>query len=87
MLSKFHGLFESDISIFSLFQIGSYLDSCVFLGANSSYSACEEDNVFLEGENASLTHQSSGGSHTTPASKNAVTVTPAELVFELQVPY
>lgn len=59
----------------------------MFLGANSSYSASEEDDVFLEEENASPTHHSSGGSHTTPASQNAVSVRPAGLVFELQVPY
>ncbi|XP_042024109.1 uncharacterized protein LOC121771392 [Salvia splendens] len=65
-------------------KIGSYLDSCVFLGANSSYSASEVDNVFLDGENASPTHHSSGGSHVTPVSQNTVSARPSELVFELQ---
>ncbi|KAG9142715.1 hypothetical protein Leryth_005471 [Lithospermum erythrorhizon] len=31
---------------------GIYLDSCVSLGANSSYSASEDDKVYLEGEAA-----------------------------------
>ncbi|CAA6669756.1 unnamed protein product [Spirodela intermedia] len=33
---------------------GKFLDSCIFLGTNSSYSACEDDNVFLgnDGEDA-----------------------------------
>lgn len=71
-------------SSFSLSQIGLYLDSCVSLGVNSSYSANEEDGVFLEGESASPCH-SPGRSHTTPDSQNDVSVRPKELVFELQV--
>lgn len=33
-----------------MLQNGDYLDSCVYLGSNSSYSASENDNVFLETE-------------------------------------
>lgn len=33
-----------------LLQNGKFLDSCIFLGTNSSYSASEDDNVFLGNE-------------------------------------
>ncbi|BBN04917.1 vacuolar protein sorting-associated protein 13A/C [Marchantia polymorpha subsp. ruderalis] len=33
-----------------IIQNGDYLDSCISLGSNSSYSASEDDGVFLEGQ-------------------------------------
>ncbi|KAL3817950.1 hypothetical protein ACJIZ3_003855 [Penstemon smallii] len=62
---------------------GTYLDSCILLGSNSSYSANECDNVFLEGENDSLSDQSSGRKDTV-ASQNAASGKSTELIFELQ---
>ncbi|KAL8529518.1 hypothetical protein ACS0TY_006808 [Phlomoides rotata] len=61
---------------------GAYLDSCILLGPNSSYSANEEDNVFFEGENGSPSDHSPGGS--TVALESAVSGRSAELIFELQ---
>ncbi|KAK6146409.1 hypothetical protein DH2020_020278 [Rehmannia glutinosa] len=63
---------------------GSYLDSCILLGANSSYSANENDNVFMEGENGSPSDNSSGRNITTQASQNTVSGRSTELIFELQ---
>ncbi|KAL2233064.1 UNVERIFIED_CONTAM: hypothetical protein Sindi_1486400, partial [Sesamum indicum] len=63
---------------------GAYLDSCILLGANSCYSADENDNVFLEGENGSPSDRNSGRSTTTHASQNAVSSRSTELIFELQ---
>ncbi|MQL82392.1 hypothetical protein Taro_014849, partial [Colocasia esculenta] len=36
---------------------GEFLDSCIYLGTNSSYSASEDDNVFLEKESEDLSLQ------------------------------
>ncbi|KAL6543919.1 hypothetical protein OROGR_010416 [Orobanche gracilis] len=63
---------------------GSYFDSCIFLGANSSYSANENDNVFLEEEYGSVSDNSSGRKTTTMTSQNAVSGRSTELIFELQ---
>ncbi|KAI3453469.1 hypothetical protein Pfo_010132 [Paulownia fortunei] len=63
---------------------GFYLDSCILLGANSSYSANENDNVFLEEENGSPSDHSSGRNTTTLASQNAVSGISTELIVELQ---
>ncbi|GFP96481.1 vacuolar protein sorting-associated protein 13c [Phtheirospermum japonicum] len=63
---------------------GSYFDSCILLGANSSYSANENDNVFLEEDNGSPFDNSSGRNTTAMASLNAVPSRSAELIFELQ---
>ncbi|KAG8382461.1 hypothetical protein BUALT_Bualt05G0079700 [Buddleja alternifolia] len=63
---------------------GSYLDSCILLGANSSYSAFEKDNVFLEEENGSPSEHSPGRNSTIIQSHNAVSGGSTELIFELQ---
>ncbi|KAL0326634.1 UNVERIFIED_CONTAM: hypothetical protein Sangu_1741400 [Sesamum angustifolium] len=63
---------------------GAYLDSCILLGANSCYSADENDNVFLEGENGSPSDRNSGRSTTTHASQSVVSGRSTELIFELQ---
>ncbi|MED6185793.1 hypothetical protein PIB30_060531 [Stylosanthes scabra] len=64
---------------------GQYLDSCVLLGANSSYSASKEDNVYLEAFEESPSQRSLRGSiHDEPYQSNAVNNS-TELIIELQV--
>ncbi|KAL8053513.1 hypothetical protein ABFS82_05G077000 [Erythranthe guttata] len=63
---------------------GPYLDSCILLGANSSYSANENDNVFLEGESGGSSDHSSGRNTSSVASETAVSSRSKELIFELQ---
>ncbi|PIN17888.1 hypothetical protein CDL12_09445 [Handroanthus impetiginosus] len=63
---------------------GLYLDSCISLGANSSYSADENDDVFLEEDSGSTSDHSSERNTSTMASQNAVSGRPTELIVELQ---
>lgn len=66
-------------------QNGQYLDLCVSLGSNSSYSALEDDQVFLEEreESASLNTQNET-SKSSPPQSNTVS-RPTETSVELQV--
>ncbi|KAL0409292.1 UNVERIFIED_CONTAM: hypothetical protein Sradi_1863600 [Sesamum radiatum] len=87
--SQFHlrnlGCDDEGLNIlYMMEENGAYLDSCILLGANSCYSADENDNVFLEGENGSPSDRNSGRSSTTHASQSAVSGRSTELIFELQ---
>ncbi|KAL2348225.1 hypothetical protein Fmac_002225 [Flemingia macrophylla] len=62
---------------------GQYLDSCVFLGANSSYSAIEDDHVYLE-ELTKSPRSLRGSVGEVPSQNNAVSNS-AELILELQL--
>lgn len=66
-------------------QNGQYFDSCIFLGTNSSYSASEKDQVYLEegdeGPRLNFSGQVSDGI----ASQNTPAQTSTELIIELQV--
>ncbi|GER35434.1 pleckstrin homology (PH) domain-containing protein [Striga asiatica] len=74
-----------NLSIWSLIvQNGTYFDSCILLGANSSYSANEKDNVYLEGERGSPSDNSEGRNITAVASANGTLGGSTELIFELQ---
>ncbi|KAL5070373.1 hypothetical protein RYX36_021260 [Vicia faba] len=64
---------------------GQHLDSCVFLGANSSYSALNDDHVYLEQSVESPQAISPRGSvHEVPSQNNAANSS-AEVIVELQV--
>ncbi|CAK8539544.1 unnamed protein product [Lathyrus sativus] len=63
---------------------GQHLDSCVFLGANSSYSALNDDHVYLEQSVESPQAMSPRGRvHEVPSQNNAVNSS-AEVIVELQ---
>ncbi|XP_027361593.1 uncharacterized protein LOC113869468 [Abrus precatorius] len=63
---------------------GQYLDSCIFLGANSSYSASEDDHVYLEELVESPQTRSLRGSvDELPCQNNAVNNL-TELIIEIQ---
>jgi vacuolar protein sorting-associated protein 13A/C len=63
------------------------LDSCIFLGANSSYSALEDDQVYLEEENE-VPHSSSSRESTNDVpSPNIVADRSTEFIIELQVSF
>ncbi|CAI8595175.1 unnamed protein product [Vicia faba] len=63
---------------------GQHLDSCVFLGANSSYSALNDDHVYLEQSVESPQAISPRGSvHEVPSQNNAANSS-AEVIVELQ---
>ncbi|XP_020979196.1 uncharacterized protein LOC107640015 [Arachis ipaensis] len=63
---------------------GQYLDSCVLLGANSSYSVSKEDNVYLEDFEESPSERSLRGNILDePYQSNAVNNS-TELIIELQ---
>jgi len=68
-----------------MLQNGQYLDSCIYLGTESSYSASEDDCVFLErGDNGAHLHskeETEQGSHGT----KVVADGSVEFVIELQV--
>ena len=44
-------------------QNGDYLDSSIYLGSNSSYSASKDDGVFMEGASEDYDDSSSISSH------------------------
>lgn len=71
-------------SFIYFWQNGKYLDSCILLGPNSSYSVSEDDKVYLEevDEWPSEIHHSStvsGITSQSPVSRST------ELIFEMQV--
>ncbi|XP_051144600.1 uncharacterized protein LOC127260739 isoform X2 [Andrographis paniculata] len=67
-----------------IIRSGLWLDSCIFLGAKSSYSANENDNVIMEDESERPSDQITDRSPGSRTSQNAVPGRSAELIFELQ---
>eukprot|EP01018_Ginkgo_biloba_P007485 Gb_23775 [translate_table: standard] len=68
-------------------QNGEHLDSCVSLGANSSYSASEDDGVFLERESKHSSEgnlQEESSQDRSPGGSEQDTSSPMEIVMELQ---
>ncbi|XP_043715720.1 uncharacterized protein LOC122664096 isoform X2 [Telopea speciosissima] len=63
---------------------GRYLDSCIVLGANSSYSASEDDHVFLESLNDGPHCNSSEERTNSVPTKNIAADSSTELIIELQ---
>lgn len=63
---------------------GLYLDSCIVLGSNSSYSASEDSKVFLEGEDERDDNRSSGENADCRPSSNATTGRSSETIIEIQ---
>lgn len=63
---------------------GQYLDSCISLGSNSSYSASEDDKVFLEGGDDGHSQSYSGESSNSLSPQNVAASRSPEIVFELQ---
>ena len=66
---------------------GRYLDSCIFLGANSSYSASKDDQVYLDEENEVPHTSSSRESINDVPSQDTVADRSTEFIIELQVQY
>ncbi|XP_074317635.1 uncharacterized protein LOC141653693 isoform X2 [Silene latifolia] len=67
-----------------LIKDGRFLDSCIVLGTNSSYSVSKEDHVILEtGDEESL--EDSSGSHDVIEPQSTQTTKSSEFVIELQV--
>lgn len=62
-----------------------HLDSCISLGANSSYSASKEDQVFLEGGDEGPDLNSARESVSDLASPSVAVERPTEYIIELQV--
>ncbi|KAF7828516.1 Vacuolar protein sorting-associated protein 13C [Senna tora] len=63
---------------------GHYLDSCVSLGASSSYSASKDDHVYLEGSNESPQPNSVKESVDEVPSQNTAVTNSTEFIIELQ---
>nr|XP_027080056.1 uncharacterized protein LOC113703042 isoform X2 [Coffea arabica] len=63
---------------------GQFLDSCMFLGSNSSYSATEDDNVFLDEGDSGHSQSYSGESSNSVSPQNVAGSRSTEIVFELQ---
>ncbi|KAK9266873.1 hypothetical protein L1049_027132 [Liquidambar formosana] len=63
---------------------GKYLDSCIFLGTNSSYSASEDDQVYLEAGDEGPCLDSSGESVNVVTSQNIGVNRSTEFIIELQ---
>ncbi|XP_077244890.1 pleckstrin homology (PH) domain-containing protein [Tasmannia lanceolata] len=66
-----------------LIKNGEYLDSCILLGADSSYSVSEDDHVFLERGNIGLQNYSEEKTESVPA-PSSVADRPTEFIIELQ---
>ncbi|QHO57647.1 uncharacterized protein DS421_3g84030 [Arachis hypogaea] len=64
---------------------GQYLDSCVLLGANSSYSVSKEDNVYLEDFEESPSERSLRGNILDELYQSNAVNNSTELIIELQV--
>ncbi|OVA12725.1 Pleckstrin homology domain [Macleaya cordata] len=62
---------------------GEYLDSCILLGTNSSYSASEDDQVFLERGNEGSLNSSEEHLDNLPT-QNVVPDRPTEFIIEFQ---
>lgn len=65
-------------------QNGEYLDLCVSLGSNSSFSALEDDQVFLEEEEVSSPNTQEETTKDLPSPNNTMS-RPTETSIELQV--
>ncbi|XP_028077973.1 LOW QUALITY PROTEIN: uncharacterized protein LOC114279888 [Camellia sinensis] len=63
---------------------GWYLDSCIVLGTNSSYSASEYDQVYFEGADEDPHLNSSGQNTDTMTSQNIPVRSSTEFIVELQ---
>lgn len=63
---------------------GRFLDSCILLGDNSSYSASESDQVVLEGGDEDLNLNSSAKEIGRVASQHGSVQTSSEIIVELQ---
>ncbi|RYR67282.1 hypothetical protein Ahy_A03g013604 isoform A [Arachis hypogaea] len=63
---------------------GQYLDSCVLLGANSSYSVSKEDNVYLEDFEESPSERSLRGNILDELYQSNAVNNSTELIIELQ---
>lgn len=68
-----------------MLQNGEFLDSCMFLGTDSSYSAFEHDNVRLVGGDNDAHLDSEEDKVEGIATKKNVANGPVEFVIELQV--
>lgn len=69
-------------------QNGKYLDSCILLGSNSSYSASEDDEVLLdEASCVGPLEDDSGETVDAVPSQNPNVSRSTELIFELKVRY
>lgn len=68
-------------------QNGDYLDSSIYLGSNSSYSASRDDGVFLEGppEESDTSSKTSREEDKKDQKKEDGNKPPVEMVFDLQV--
>lgn len=66
-------------------QNGLYLDSCILLGANSSYSASEDDQVYLEGGDEGSQLNSNGESINRRPNQGVGVDRSTEFIIELQV--
>jgi vacuolar protein sorting-associated protein 13A/C len=73
------------IDLVVFLQGGQHLDSCVFLGANSSYSASNDDRVYLEQSVESPQAMSPRGRVHEVAGQNNAVNSSAEVIIELQV--
>ncbi|GAB4857735.1 hypothetical protein Ancab_015642 [Ancistrocladus abbreviatus] len=63
---------------------GRFLDSCIALGTNSSYSAAEDDHVYLEGGDEDSAQDSSGGRAEVREPQTIQADSSLEYVIELQ---
>lgn len=77
-------LFIVTHNIYCLMQNGQYLDLCVSLGSSSSYSALEDDHVFLEEREESATPIAQDETRDLPTQSNTMS-RPTETSIELQV--
>ncbi|KAF5735104.1 hypothetical protein HS088_TW15G00604 [Tripterygium wilfordii] len=63
---------------------GKYLDSCIFLGTNSSYSVSKDDRVHLDGGDEEASLEPARGSSNDFPSQNTVVERSIEFIIELQ---
>lgn len=73
------------ITLFLFLQSGPHLDSCVFLGSGSSYSALADDHVYLEELVESPQSSSLRGTVDEVLCQNNAVNNSTELIIELQV--
>lgn len=66
-------------------QNGDYLDSSIYLGSNSSYSASKNDGVFMEGASEGDDDSSSISSHQEEKDNKKDDKPPVELMLDFQV--
>lgn len=71
--------------MFKCMQNGVYLDSCILLGTGSSYSAAEDDQVYLEEYIESLHGESSSQIANGIVPQNIPPERSSELIIEVQV--